>query len=66
MAEKEELLTVRLPADLHRHAKAVAAGKDETLSQVVRRALRAYVAAGPAQTDLEQAIASSRPRRGKR
>lgn len=55
MAEKEDLLTVRLPADLHRHAKSVAAGRDETISQVVRRALRAYVASGPVQMDIEDA-----------
>lgn len=59
MAENEELLTVRVPSDLYRHAKQIAAGRDETLSQVVRRALRAYVASGPAQMDLEQAIAAS-------
>lgn len=65
MAEKEDLLTVRLPADLHRHAKSVAAGRDETISQVVRRALRAYVASGPLQLDLEDAARPTRrPKKG--
>lgn len=59
MAEKEDLLTVRLPADLHRHAKSVASSRDETVSQVVRRALRAYVSSGPAQTDIEDAARST-------
>jgi hypothetical protein len=55
---------VRLPASLLRHAKAVAAVRDETLAQVVRRALRAYVA-GPQgrQLDLEDAVASARKRK---
>ena len=55
---------VRLPASLLRHAKAVAAARDETLAQVVRRALRAYVA-GPhgRQLDLEDAVASARKRK---
>jgi hypothetical protein len=43
--------TIRLPAELLRHAQSMAASRDETLSQVVRRALRAYVKAGPAQLD---------------
>lgn len=60
MAENEDLLTVRVPADLHRHAKSVAAGRDETISQVVRRALRAYVASGPVQMDIEDAARPTR------
>jgi hypothetical protein len=51
---------VRVPADLLRHARAVAAARDETLSQVVRRALRAYVAAGAPQLALEAAVADER------
>jgi hypothetical protein len=56
---------VQLPASLLRHAKAVAAARDETLAQVVRRALRAYVAAGPQgrQLDLEEAVTSARKRK---
>lgn len=53
--EHDEVLNARVPADLLRHAKSVAASRDETLSQVIRRALRAYVATGPAQLDLEDA-----------
>jgi predicted transcriptional regulator len=52
--------TIRLPAELLRHAQSMAASRDETLSQVVRRALRAYVKAGPAQLDLEDAIGATR------
>jgi hypothetical protein len=53
---------VRLPASLLRHAKVVAAARDETLSQVVRRALRTYVGGGePAkQLDIEDAMAAER------
>lgn len=36
-------MTVRVPALLAEHAKAVARRRDETLSQVIRRALREYV-----------------------
>jgi hypothetical protein len=56
---------VRLPASLLRHAKAVAAVRDETLAQVVRRARRAYVAAGPQgrQLDLEDAVTVERKRK---
>jgi hypothetical protein len=63
MAETENdavLPPVRLPATLLRHAREVAATRDETLSQVVRRALRAYVAAGPLQLDLESTVSSER------
>jgi hypothetical protein len=45
MVENDAVLPpVRLPASLLRHAKALATARDETLAQVVRRALRAYVA----------------------
>lgn len=37
---------VRLDRDLLDRAREVAAARDETLSQVVRRALRDYVAGG--------------------
>ncbi len=57
---KDTSITTRLPAELLRHAQSVAASRDETLSQVVRRALRAYVKAGPAQLDLEDAIGATR------
>ncbi len=56
----EVVLTVRVPADLARNARAVAAQRDETLSQVVRRALRAYAGLGPPQLDLEDAIRGQR------
>ena len=56
----------RLPRVLLDAAKAQARRRDETLSQVVRRALRTYVASAPSQADLEDAIAASpkRQRRG--
>jgi hypothetical protein len=45
MVENDAVLPpVRLPASLLRHAKALATARDETLAQVGRRALRAYVA----------------------
>ena len=47
---------VRLPRALLDQARAEAKRRDETLSQVIRRALRAYVGAAPRQTDLEDAI----------
>ena len=56
----EVMLTVRVPEDLLRHARSIAEGRDETVSQVVRRALRAYVRAGPAQLDLEAAVAAQK------
>jgi hypothetical protein len=56
MGEGDATLAVRLPAELLRHARSVAESRDETLSQVVRRALRGYVASGPRQLDLEDAI----------
>jgi predicted transcriptional regulator len=52
MDQGDASLAVRLPADLLRHARSVAESRDETLSQVVRRTLRAYVASGPRQLDL--------------
>jgi hypothetical protein len=60
--ENDATMVVRLPASLLRHAKAVAAARDETLSQVVRRALRIYVGGGqPAkQLDIENAVAAER------
>jgi hypothetical protein len=56
----------RLPRALLDAAKAQARRRDETLSQVVRRALRAYVASAPAQADLEDAIAAANPKRQRR
>ncbi len=58
--DEEPVLSVRVPADLMRNARAVAAQRDETLSQVVRRALRAYAGAGPPQLDIEDAIRGQR------
>ncbi len=57
---EEVVLTVRVPADLMRNARAVATRRDETLSQVVRRALRVYAGAGPPQLDIEDAIRGQR------
>lgn len=56
----------RLPRALLDAAKAQARRRDETLSQVVRRALRAYVASTPPQGDLEDAIAATSPKRQRR
>ena len=53
MAGDEVTITVRVPADLVREARAVAARHDETLSQVVRRALRSYVGHDDSQLRLE-------------
>jgi hypothetical protein len=71
-SDKDAVLPpVRLPRTLLDAARAQAVKRDETISQVVRRALRAYVASGPRQTDLEDAIAASKhqapaPRASKR
>lgn len=51
---------IRLPRVLLDAARAQAAARDETLSQVVRRALREYVARGPKQGDLEDYLAGKR------
>ena len=39
---EEKLITVRVPEDLHEKVKKKAKEKDVTVSQVVRRALRAF------------------------
>jgi hypothetical protein len=67
-AEDEDSLTmqVRVPAPLLREAHRIAAQRDETVSQVVRRALRSYVGTAPRQMDLEDAIAATRHSRGRR
>lgn len=59
---------IRLPKNLLIAARQVARSRDETLSQVVRRALRAYVDKAPRQVDLEEylgeaAASSKRVRR---
>ncbi len=51
---------VRLPRTLLEAARAQADRRDETLSQVVRRALRAYAALAPVQADIEDAIRSTK------
>ena len=57
---------VRLPKSLLDLARAEARRRDETLSQVIRRGLRAYVVSAPKQGDLEDAIAATRvPARGR-
>jgi predicted transcriptional regulator len=47
---------IRLPKNLLIAARQMAHSRDETLSQVVRRALRAYVARAPKQVDIEDLI----------
>lgn len=68
MQDKDEtMLRARVPVVLMREAARVAAERDEFVSQVVRRALREYVANAPRQGDLEAAIAATRrPRSGRR
>ena len=56
---------VRLPRALLDQAKSEARRRDETLSQVVRRALRAYVGSAPRQMDLEDAISTAKAARAK-
>lgn len=53
---------VRLPRALLVAARTEAARRDETLSQVVRRALRAYVGQALAEGELEVAIDAAAPR----
>lgn len=54
--EDETSVRVRVPKQLVGEAQRVAGKRDETLSQVIRRALRNYVASEPRQTDIEDAI----------
>ena len=65
MADENDatLPPTRLPRALLDAARGQARRRDETLSQVVRRALRAYVTSGPVQGDLEDAIAAAAPKR---
>lgn len=64
--DNEIMLTVRVPGDLVKLAKSVARSRDETLSQVIRKALKAYVDSSPAQFDLVDAVRASRPTRSKK
>ena len=59
------VLTVRIPDELSRLVRQVSDARDETVSQVVRRALRAYVDSAPPQGDLLAAVrvAAKRPAR---
>lgn len=50
----EAKLTVKLPEDLRRRAKALAALRGETVSQVVREALLRYVGTGETPDDLRE------------
>lgn len=63
MPENEIILTVRIPADLAKLAKSVANSRDETISQVVRKALKSYAHSAPAQYDLIDAVSYSRKKR---
>ena len=58
--ENDALLAVRLPKLILAAAKRRAAARDESLSQVVRRALRDYIAAA------EQADLFDKPRASKK
>jgi predicted transcriptional regulator len=70
MAEEEDKgkpVTFRADPSLVRLAKSLAAARDETLSQVPRRALRTYVNSGPTQTNLlDAADAAEQESRRKR
>lgn len=57
---------IRLPLALLTAVRAQANRRDETLSQVVRRALRAYAASAPIQTDIEDAIRQTKKSNGKK
>jgi predicted HicB family RNase H-like nuclease len=43
-AKNVQSMVVRLPVDLHQEAKRRASEEDLSLAQVIRRALRAYLA----------------------
>jgi len=60
--EAEHIVQVRVPIGLYQAALHAVKANDETISRVVRRALRDYVAAQPRQLDLETAIAVQRRR----
>jgi predicted transcriptional regulator len=49
----EVTISIRVPADLADQAKQVARSRDETMSQVVRRALKNYVGRSPRQLSLD-------------
>ena len=53
VGEGEAVLSVRLPGNLARQAREIAEARDETLSQIVRRAIRLYIEKNaPTQGDL--------------
>ena len=54
--QQDERVTVRLPAALVNNVRALAKVNDESLSRIVRRAFRQYLASGKQQLDLEDAI----------
>jgi hypothetical protein len=61
MPENDAVLPpVRLDRALLDAARALAASRDETLSQVVRRQLRAYVASAPTLADVEAVVSAER------
>jgi len=49
----ETTISVRVPSDLADQARQVARSRDETISQVIRRALKAYVGRAPQQLSLD-------------
>ena len=57
------LLTVEVEPSLKEAAAKIAAANDDTLSRVVRRALREYVAAH-AQMELPRAVSAKKKKRG--
>jgi predicted transcriptional regulator len=59
----QDTLTIRIDSDLKQAAERMAATHDETLSQVIRRALRDYVRERPLADRLIQSTYSGRPSR---
>lgn len=49
----EATISVRVPSDLADQARQVARSRDETVSQVIRRALKNYVGRSPQQLSLD-------------
>jgi uncharacterized protein (DUF2252 family) len=62
MNKADHKIHALVPVDLYKQASRVADLRDETVSQVIRRALREYVASAPRQGDLEEAIRATKKR----
>lgn len=60
MANDSVVPPVRIDGELLQAVRLMAASRDETVSQVVRRLLRLYVAQGSGEVDLDAAILALR------